>query len=102
VLKEYGDLGKLIRQGTYNMPPTPDKATYGSFDPAININGMNKATYLKDMKAYQRKIREMEDDCLKLFTLIMMYISEGSLDAVKREANWDKIEDEANPEGLWQ
>jgi hypothetical protein len=30
-----------------------------------------------------------------------MYMSEESLDAVKREPHWDKIEDEADPEGLW-
>jgi hypothetical protein len=63
---------------------------------------MNKATYLENMKAYREKIREMEDDCSKLFALIIMYLSEESLDAVKREPNWDKIKDEANPEGLWQ
>jgi hypothetical protein len=78
-LKEYGDIGKLIHQGTYYIPPAPDKATYGSLDPAIDIDGMNKATYLKDMTAYQKKIREMEDDCSKLFSLIMMYLSEESL-----------------------
>ncbi len=31
-----------------------------------------------------------------------MYLSEESLDAVKREMNWDQIEEDANPEGLWQ
>ncbi len=61
---------------------------------------MNKATYLKDMQAYHKKIREMEDDPSKLFALFMMYLSEESLDAVKREAKWDKIEDKANPQGL--
>jgi len=101
-LKEYGDLGKLIRQGTYYIPPAPNKTTYGSFDPKIDVDGMNKATYLEDMKAYRKKIREMEDDCSKLFTLIIMYLSEGSLDAVKQETNWDKIEDDTDPEGLWQ
>jgi hypothetical protein len=44
VFKEYGDLGKFICQGLYYI-------TYGSFDPAIDVDGMNKATYLEDMKA---------------------------------------------------
>ncbi len=100
-LKEYGDLGKLIRQGAYYIPPAPDKTKYGSFDPAIDVDGMNKVTYLEDMKAYRKKMREMEDDRSKLFALIIMYLSEESLDAVKRESGWDKIEDEADPEGLW-
>ncbi len=29
-LNEYGDLGKLIHQGTYYIPPAPNKVTYGS------------------------------------------------------------------------
>jgi hypothetical protein len=56
-LKEYGDLGKLIWQGAYYIPPTPDKAKYGSLDPAIDVDGMNKATYLEDMKSHWKKIR---------------------------------------------
>jgi hypothetical protein len=44
----------------------------------------------------------MEGDRSKLFALIIMYLSEESLDAVKQETNWDKIEDDADPEGLWQ
>ncbi len=91
-LKEYVDLGKLIHQGTYYIPPAPAKAIYGLFGPATNIDRMNKATYLEGPKAYHKKIREMEDDRLKLFALIMMYLSEESLDAVKRESNWDRIE----------
>jgi hypothetical protein len=57
----------------------------------IDEDMMSKATYFKDMKAYQKKIREMEDDRSMLFALIMMYLSEESLDAMKRRANWDKI-----------
>jgi hypothetical protein len=101
-LKEYGDLGKLIQQGAYYIPPAPDKTKYGSMDPAVDIDGINKATYLEDMKAHRKKIREMEDDRSKLFALIIMYLSEESLDAVKREPNWDKIEEDADPEGLWK
>jgi hypothetical protein len=100
-LKEYGDLGKLIRQGDYYIPPTPDKTKYGSIDPAIDAEGMNEATYLEDMKAHEKKIREMEDDRSKLFALIIMYLSKESLDVAKREPNWDKIEEEADPKGLW-
>ena len=81
-LKEYGDLGKLIHQGIYYIPPAPDKAMNGLFE-LIDIDGMNKATYLEDMKAYLKKTREMEDDCSKLFALIVMYLSEESFNAVK-------------------
>jgi hypothetical protein len=34
--------------------------------------------------------------------MIMMYLSEESLDAIKKEPTWTKIEDEADAEGLWK
>ncbi len=37
------------------------------------------------MKVYCKKIREMEDDRSKLFTLIMMYLRKESLDAEKEK-----------------
>ncbi len=60
------------------MSPAPDKTTYRSFDPTIDVDGMNKEMHLEDMKAYQKMIREMEDDCSNLFALIIMYLSEES------------------------
>jgi hypothetical protein len=42
----------------------------------------------------------MEDDHAKLFAMIMMYLSEESLDALKKEPTWTMIEDEADAEGL--
>ncbi len=44
----------------------------------------------------------MEDDRARLFAMIMMYLSEESLDAIKKELTWTKIEDEADAEGLWK
>jgi hypothetical protein len=32
----------------------------------------------------------------------MMYLSEESLDAVKKEPTWTTTEDEADAEGLWK
>jgi hypothetical protein len=52
------------------------------------------------MKHYQKKLASMEDDHLKLFAMIMMYLSKKSLDAVKKEPMWTMIEDEADAEGL--
>jgi hypothetical protein len=101
-LKQYGDLGRLIRQGTYYIPPEPNRATYGPFDATNDPDGLKKATYLEAMKHHQKKLANMEDDRAKLFAMIMMYLSEESLDAVKKEPTWTKIEDEADAEGLWK
>jgi hypothetical protein len=54
------------------------------------------------MKHHQKKLVSMEDDRARLFAMIMMYLSEESLDAVKKEPAWTKIEDKADAEGLWK
>jgi hypothetical protein len=59
---------------------------YGPFDAANDPDGIKKATYLEAMKRHQKKLASMEDDCAKLFGMIMMYLSEESLDVVKKEA----------------
>jgi hypothetical protein len=48
------------------------------------------------MKHHQKKLASMEDDQARLFIMIMMYLSEESLDAIKKELTWTKIEDEAD------
>ncbi len=54
------------------------------------------------MKHHQKKLVSIEDDRVKLFAMIMMHLSEESLDAVKKEPMWTTIEDEADAEGLWK
>jgi hypothetical protein len=49
-LKEYGGLGKLIKQDPYGIPSIPNKATYGSLDPAVDIDGINQTMYPEYMK----------------------------------------------------
>ncbi len=44
----------------------------------------------------------MEDDRGNLFAMIMMYLSNESLDAIKKEPMWTKIEDTVDAEGLWK
>ncbi len=52
------------------------------------------------MKHHQKKLASMEGDRVKPFAMIMMYLSEQSLDAIKKDPTWMKIEDEAYAEGL--
>ncbi len=65
-LRQYGDLGKLICQGSYFIPPEPNRATYGPFDSANDPDGLKKATYLEAMKHHQKKLATMQDDRAKL------------------------------------
>jgi hypothetical protein len=75
-LMQYGDLGRLIQQGSYYIPPEPNRATYGPFDSTNDPDGLKKATYIEAMKHHQKKLASMEDDCVELFVMLMMYLSE--------------------------
>jgi hypothetical protein len=45
-LLDYGNLGKLIKQGYIVLPEQPDRETYGLDD---DQDGLNKLDYLEDM-----------------------------------------------------
>jgi hypothetical protein len=98
-LLDYGNLGKLIKQGYIVLPDQPDRETYGLDD---DPDGLNKLDYLEDMKAYRREIADFRMDKLKLYELILQYLSDESLEAVQKVAGWPAIEQDANPEALWQ
>ncbi len=97
-LKNYGNLGKLIKQGSYYTPKIPDRADY---DMQNDPDGLNKMAYLEDMKEYRKEIKAMEKDRPKLYALILQYLSEESLEEIKREDGRDDVEEATDPEGLW-
>jgi len=99
-LKEYGALGKLIKQGEeYREPKEPDVDEYDLDDDQY---GINKARYIEDLKDYRKEINEYKRDRPKLYGLIIQYLSEESLDEVKRQDNWEAIDENADPVGLWK
>jgi hypothetical protein len=51
-LLDFGNLGKLIKQGYIVLPEQPDRDTYGLDD---DPDKLNKLDYLEDMKAYRRE-----------------------------------------------
>jgi hypothetical protein len=98
-LLEFGNLGKLIKQGFIVMPDLLDRETYGLVD---DPDGLNKLDYLEDMTQYRREIADYKRGKPKLYVLIMKYLSDESLDAVQKEAGWTTVEFDADPEMLWQ
>jgi hypothetical protein len=98
-LLDYGNLGKLIKQGYIVLPEQPDKETHGLDD---DQDGLNKLDYLEDMKAYLKELADYRRDMPKLYALILQYLSDESLDAVQKEVGWAVVEQDANPEALWQ
>jgi len=49
-LKEYGEVGKLIKQEKLEKPQAPDRSQYNFQDP----DGIDKALYLEELKLYPR------------------------------------------------
>ncbi len=79
-LKNYGNLGKLIKQGSYYTLEMPERKDY---DLQNDPNGLNKMAYLEDMKEHRKEIKAMEKDRPKLYALILQFLSEESLKEVK-------------------
>ncbi len=50
-LKNYGNLGKLIKQGSYYTLEMPERKDY---DLQNDPDGLNKMAYLEDMKEYRK------------------------------------------------
>jgi hypothetical protein len=98
-LVEYGNLGKLIKQGSIILPDQPDRASYDLED---DDDSLNKIEYLEDMKAYRKELADFRRDKPKLYALILQHLSNESLDAVQKEVEWMEIEENVDPEGLWQ
>jgi hypothetical protein len=96
-LKNYGTLGKLIKQGSYYAPEVREIRDYNLQN---NPDGLNKLAYLKDMKEYCKEIKAMEKNSLKLYVLILQYFSEKSLEEAKREEGWDDIKEATDLDGL--
>ena len=90
-LKDYGALSKMIKQGkNYKEPQEPKAHDYELKD---NDNRINKARFIKDLKDYGKEINKLKEDHPKLYGLIIQYLSQESLDEIKRQENYEKIEE---------
>jgi hypothetical protein len=100
-LKNYGQLGKLIKLGDYYEPEKPDSTDSKKYDLANDPLGIERATYLEDLKEYRKEVIKMQNERPKLYALILQYLSEESLDEIKRSDKFDKIDEETDPLALW-
>jgi len=97
-LRDYGHLGKLIETGDYYRPEMPDTVDY---DFVNDPYGLSKALFMEAMKDYRKEIAKMVADRPKLYALILQYLSEESLDEVKRSDKWEDIKKSTEPRDLW-
>jgi hypothetical protein len=95
-LEDYGMLGKLILKGKIENPVEPDKADFDLNDE------YDKVAYLEELKLYRKLKSEQKEKKPKLYATILKYLSEESLEAVRKANDWDKVEEDVDPERLWE
>jgi hypothetical protein len=89
----------LIQQCHIDLQAYHDHDYYGLHN---DPGGLNRQECLDDMKEYWKEMACIKRDKPKLYALILQYLSKESLDAMKKEAEWETIERQSDPEGLWE
>jgi hypothetical protein len=97
-LEEYGDLGRLIKQESYYIPTftAPDYTGMGL------TQDETRKLRMDAMKAHQRKLERMKDDCPKLYGLILRHMSPESKDEVAQDPDYETWSEATDPEKLWK
>ena len=57
---------------------------------------------MEDLKGSRKELLKMHADWPKLYAVIMQYLSEESLDEIKRSDMFEDIEKKADPQALWK
>jgi len=99
--EHYGDLGKIIEDEYYYIPPNLDQDDYGLFDPTSDPLGINKAALLEAVKNRIKKIDRMKDDRPSLYAFIFSKLSRESEDEIKRTDKYGAWSKERDPLSLW-
>jgi hypothetical protein len=66
----------------------------------VDLDGIDHMLFLEDLKKYNGKLEEYEKNVPKLYRWILQYLSNESLEAVKKDADWSSAETIADPEVL--
>jgi hypothetical protein len=98
-LKEFGDLGRLIEQGTYyaGVPPV-----LTNFDFVNDPYQLNRSQYIEEYKNYAKHQEDMRNNRPKLYALIMQYLSPESKDEIKRVQDYETMKQNRDPLMLWE
>jgi hypothetical protein len=95
-LKEFGILGKLIKQGKIEEPNEPDRSEVDLSDE------FQRMQYIADTKTYLKLKMVQDQKKLKLCVTILKHLSDDRLEAVEKAVDWSEIEESADPEHLWK
>mmetsp|Transcript_10725 Transcript_10725/g.15483 ORF Transcript_10725/g.15483 Transcript_10725/m.15483 type:complete len:193 (-) Transcript_10725:146-724(-) len=80
----------------------PEEPNIDEYDLEDDPCGINKARYIEDVKDHRKEMNKLKKDCPELYGLITQYLSEESLDEIKRQEKYEEIDEAADSEGLWK
>jgi len=96
-MESVGNLGRLIDDEAYYVPPQVVDADFGSLNPASDPHGIRKAMLLKEYEGRHKEIRKMKEDRTKMYAYIYSKLSKESQDEIARDASFVTIEAERDP-----
>jgi len=100
-MESVGNLGRLIDDEAYYIPPPVIDADFGSLNPVSDPHGIRKAMLLKEYEGRHKEIRKMKEDRTKMYAYIYSKLSKESQDEIARDASFVTIEAERDPLNLW-
>jgi hypothetical protein len=97
-LKRYKNLGRLIVDEKYYVPPAIDVA---DFNLANDPYDVEKIRLWEGHKRRDKEVDDMKVDRLSMFSYLISKMSKESLDKVQGHRDWKSIDSERDPLKLW-
>jgi hypothetical protein len=98
-MEKYKNLGRLIVDEVYYVPPDVD---INNFDLRNDPHEINKGRLKEAYKHRDKEINDMKIDRTSMFAYLISKLSKESLDEVQGDAAWSQIETSRDPLALWK
>jgi hypothetical protein len=96
--EKYKNLGQIIIDETYYVPPVLDIADYNLVTDSHDI----EKTRLREAHKHQDKeLDDMKVDRISMFAYIISKLSKESLDKIQGQTTWAMVEADRDPLALW-
>jgi hypothetical protein len=86
-MERYKNLGKLITDKRYNVPPAIDMVLYDLTNDPYDVE---KARLREAYKRQDKEIDDMRIDCTSMYAYLISKLSKESYDKIQGHADWVK------------
>jgi hypothetical protein len=97
-LERYKNLGRLIVDERYYVPPLIDAADYNLAKDPYEVE---KVRFRENHKRRDKEIDDMKVDRPSMFAYLISKLSKESLDEIQGHKDWKSIDSERDPLRLW-